>query len=73
MLKERASSGKTQLNHLFLCWQAVPLLSVIEDMVQQRQGGVNARMVPVTVRLVWTAREREEFTLISETIMAAAG
>ena len=53
--------------------QAVPLLSVIEDMVHQRQGGVNARVVPSTVKLIWTAREREEFTLISESIMAAAG
>ncbi|KAL3146993.1 hypothetical protein ABBQ38_014960 [Trebouxia sp. C0009 RCD-2024] len=52
---------------------AVPLLSVIEDMVHQRQGGVNACIVPATVRLIWTAREREEFTLISESIMAAAG
>lgn len=51
--------------------QAVPLLSVIEDMVHQRHGGVNARIVPATVKLIWTAREREEFTLISESIMAA--
>ena len=58
---------------LFCCLQAVPLLSVIEDMIHHRQGGINARMVPATVRLIWTAREREEFTLISESIMAAAG
>lgn len=49
------------------------MLSVIEDMVHQRQGGVNARIVPSTIKLIWTAREREEFTLISESIMAAAG
>ena len=60
-------------NCLFCCLQAVPLLSVIEDMVHQRQGGINAPMLPATVRLIWTAREREEFTLISESIMAAAG
>ena len=52
--------------------QAVPLLSVVEDMVQQRQSGINSGLVPSTVRFVWTSREREEFTLISETIMAAA-
>lgn len=53
--------------------QAVPLLSVIEDMVKQRSGGApDAMLVPAGVRLIWTSREREEFTLLSETIMAAA-
>jgi len=51
----------------------VPLLSVIEDMVKQRSGGApDAMLVPAGVRLIWTSREREEFTLLSETIMAAA-
>ena len=52
--------------------QAVPLLSVIEDLVKQRQQGSNAPLIPSGVRFIWTSREREEFTLISETIMAAA-
>ncbi|KAL0045657.1 hypothetical protein WJX82_000761 [Trebouxia sp. C0006] len=52
---------------------AVPLLSVIEDMVKQRSaGGPDATLVPASVCLIWTSREREEFTLLSETIMAAA-
>ncbi|KAL0041029.1 hypothetical protein WJX77_002724 [Trebouxia sp. C0004] len=52
---------------------AVPLLSVIEDMVKQRSGGgPDAALVPASVCLIWTSREREEFTLLSETIMAAA-
>jgi len=29
-------------------------------------------LVPAGVRLIWTSREREKFTLLSETIMAAA-
>lgn len=53
--------------------QAVPLLSVIEDMVKQRSAGApDAALVPASVSLIWTSREREEFTLLSETIMAAA-
>lgn len=53
--------------------QAVPLLSVIEDMVKQRSaGGLDATLVPASVCLIWTSREREEFTLLSETIMQAA-
>ena len=53
--------------------QSIPLLSVVEDMVARRQkGGIDAACVPRGVRLVWTSREREEFTLISESIMEAA-
>lgn len=53
--------------------QAVPLLSVLEDLVKQRSGGgTNAGLVPKGVRFIWTSREREEFTLISESIMSAA-
>ena len=56
-----------------LCLQVIPLLSVLEDIVQRRiRGGVDAACLPKGVRLVWTSREREEFTLISESIMAAA-
>ena len=56
-----------------LCLQVIPLLSVLEDIVQRRiRGGVHAACLPKGARLVWTSREREEFTLISESIMAAA-
>lgn len=66
--------NKQQSPNAFGCVvQVIPLLSVLEDIVQRRiRGGVDAAVLPKGVRLVWTSREREEFTLLSESIMAAA-
>ena len=61
------------VSHFFCFMQVIPLLSVIEEMVdRRRRGGIDTACVPKGVRLVWTSREREEFTLISESIMEAA-